>query len=168
VAYDPTVEGRFDLYKRSMHDLLHPRERGAKITFTDGDIVLDIGIRTWDGKQEKALVGSGQIRIPKGTSVGMVGGLLHKEFIDDLYLAKRDPAKLEARGKGDIVPELKAIADELIRNPEQFADVLAAKRDFLKQRYDTCQEDVENGGHRFGEDLSEADKNALIAFVATL
>jgi len=167
-AYDPTVEGRFDLYKRSMHDLLHPRERGAKITFTDSDIVLDVGIRTWDGKEEKALVGSGQIRIPKGTSVGMVGGLLHKEFIDDLYLAKRDPAKLEARGKGDIVPELQAIADELIRNPSQFADVLAAKRDFLKQRYDTCQEDVENGGHRFGEDLSEADKSALIAFVATL
>ena len=28
--------------------------------------------------------------------------------------------------------------------------------------------EVENDGHRFGEDLPDADKKALIAFVATL
>jgi len=34
--------------------------------------------------------------------------------------------------------------------------------------YSSCSTEIENDGHRFGEDLSEADKNALIAFLATL
>ena len=32
----------------------------------------------------------------------------------------------------------------------------------------SCTADIENDGHRFGEDLPEADKKALIAFLATL
>ena len=32
----------------------------------------------------------------------------------------------------------------------------------------TCTAEIENDGHRFGEDLSDADKKALIAFLATL
>ena len=116
----------------------------------------------------KALVGDGQIRIAKGTSVGMIGGLLHKDFVGDLYLALRDPARLEAAGKADAVPELKAIAADLVRNPGEFAAVLKDKRAFIRQRYVTCLDEVENGGHRFGEDLPESDKKALTAFVATL
>jgi hypothetical protein len=168
MAYDPSVEGRYELYKRSMHELLNPRERGVKATLTDSDIIVDIGIRKWDGKKEEALVGSGRIVIPKGTSVGMIGGLLHKGLIDDLYLAKRDPTQLEGAGKGDSVPELKAIVDELLRNPGKFADMIKEKRDFIRQRYATCMIDVENGGHRFGEDLAESDKKAVTAFLATL
>ena len=42
------------------------------------------------------------------------------------------------------------------------------KRDFVQQHYATCLDVVENGGHRFGEDLSEADKKAVTAFLATL
>jgi hypothetical protein len=168
MPYDATVEGRYELYKRSMHDLLHPKERGSKVTLTDSDIVVDVGIRSWDGKQEKALAGDGQIRIAKGTSLGMLGGLLHKDFVGDLYLALRDPARLEAAGKADAVPELKAIAAELVRNPGEFAAVLKDKRAFIRQRYVTCLDEVENGGHRFGEDLPETDKKALTAFVATL
>ena len=167
-AYDPTVEGRFEIYKRSMHDLLHPRERGTKVTVTDSDIIIDAGIRTWDGKQERPLAEIGRLRIPKGTSVGMIGAFLHKEFIDDLYLAKRDPARLESVGKAEIVPQLQAIVDELMRNPARFVDVLKEKRDFVQQHYATCLDVVENGGHRFGEDLSEADKKAVSAFLATL
>jgi hypothetical protein len=168
IAYDASVEGRYQLYKRSMHDLLHPKERGNKVTLTDADVIVDIGIRTWDGSREKALAGDGQIRIAQGTSVGAIGGLLHKDLIVDLYLAARDPGKLEAAGKADAVPELKAIAAELLRNPAEFAAVLRDKRAFIRQRYLTCQDEVENGGHRFGEDLPEADKKALTAFLATL
>ena len=36
------------------------------------------------------------------------------------------------------------------------------------QAYSSCTADVENDGHRFGEDLPDADKKALIAFLATL
>ena len=166
--YDASVDGRFRLYTQSMHDLLNPKARGIKMTLTDQDIIVDLGIRSWDGKQEKALVGSGRALIPKGTSAGFIGGLLHKEFIGDLYRAKRDPRLLEASGKKALVPELQGIADDLLKNPDRFVEVLRQKRSFLQANYETCTQEVENEGHRFGEDLSEADKNALIAFLATL
>lgn len=168
LPYDASVAGRYELYKRSMHDLLHPKERGIKTTLTDYDIVVDLGIRRWDGKEEKALVGNGQVVIPKGSSAAFVGGLLHKNLIGDLYLAKRDPAALEAAGRKDLVPQLTIIADSVLGDPARFVDVLREKRDFLSKNYLTCTEVVENAGHRFGEDLSENDKKALIAFVATL
>jgi len=85
-----------------------------------------------------------------------------------LFLAKRDPAKLEAAGKKAIIPRLQAIADDVLKNPARIVDVLKENRDFMKANYDSCTAEVENEGHRFGEDLSEADKKALIAFLATL
>jgi len=166
--YETSVDGRFRLFVASMNDLLNPKSRGIKMTLTDQDILVDLGIRSWDGKQEKAIVGSGQARVPKGIPAGFIGGLLHKDFIGDLYRAKRDPAVLEATGKKALVPELRGIADELLKNPERFVDVLLQKRQFLQANYQTCMQDVENECHRFGEDLSEADKKALIAFLATL
>jgi hypothetical protein len=39
---------------------------------------------------------------------------------------------------------------------------------FVQRYYSNVLERVENAGHRFGEDLSEREKQALIAFVATL
>ena len=41
-----------------------------------------------------------------------------------------------------------------------FVDILREKRDFLSTNYETCTQEIENEGHRFGEDLSEADKKA--------
>ncbi len=166
--YDPSVEGRFKLYKQSMYELLHPKERGTKTTLTDDDVIVDLGVRTWDGKQEKALFGLGEVRIARGNHAGFLNGLMHKEFIDDLYLAKRNPARLEAAGKKDIVPELQSIADDLLKHPGRFVEIVREKRDFLRTRYDTCMQEVENEGHRFGEDLSEEDKKALTAFLATM
>ena len=168
MRYDASVQGRFDLYKRSMYELLHPKERGVKLTLTDNDVIVDLGLRTWDGRQEKGLFGLDGMRVTKGTPAGFIGGFLHKDFIDDLYLAKRDPARLEAAGKKDIVPQLQGIADDLLKNPARFVEVLNEKRDLLNTRYETCMQQVENDGHRFGEDLSEADKQALTAFLATL
>ena len=71
-------------------------------------------------------------------------------------------------GKAEIVPELQAIVDEILRNPARFVAVLEEKRDFVRRYYATCVDEVENAGHRFGEDLSETDKRALTAFLATL
>src|SRR5688500_16384530 len=156
------------LYLQFLHELLIPKECGTKMTLTDEDIIVHLGIRTCAGKQEKALFGSGQARIPKGTSAGFIGGLLHKEFIGDLYRAMRAPALLETAGKKALVPELQGIADDLLKDPGRFVDVLKQKRQFLQTHYQTCMQEVENEGHRFGEDLSEADKKALIAFMATL
>ena len=167
-VYDPSVAGRFDLYKRSMIELLHPKERGIKQTLTDYDVIVDIGLRNWDGKTEKPLVGTGVVKFPKGSYAGLLNGFEHKQFIDDLFLAKRDPAKLEATGKKEIIPELQAIADDLRKNPARFVAVLKEKSAFIQKHYETCTQTVENEGHRFGEDLPEADKKALTAFLATL
>ena len=60
------------------------------------------------------------------------------------------------------------MADEVLKHPARFVDILREKRDFLSANYETCTQEIENEGHRFGEDLSEADKKALTAFLATL
>ena len=108
------------------------------------------------------------MKIPQGASAGFINGLLHKQLIGDIVLAKRDPARLEAAGKKALVPTLQAIADEVIAQPGRFVAILREKRDFLSANYQTCDQLVENEGHRFGEDLSEADKKAVTAFLATL
>ena len=166
--YDPSVEGRFELYKRSMAELLHPTSRGRKITLTNADLLIDMGIRPLEGKVEKPLHGFGQVKIPMGTSAGYLNGLQHKQLVGDLFLAKRDPARLEAAGKKALVPTLQAIADEVLKNPSRFVDVLRQHHDFIAANYQSCDQLVENEGHRFGEDLSEADKKAVTAFLATL
>ena len=47
-------------------------------------------------------------------------------------------------------------------------DITAVEGDFIQSYYSNVLERVENAGHRFGENLSEREKQALIAFVATL
>ncbi len=168
LRYDPTVEGRFELYKRSMHELLNPKERGSKRTLTNADLIIDLGIRPLEGKTEKPLGGFGQLKIPAGTSAGFLNGLQHKQLVDDLFLAKRHPDKLEASGKKDLLPTLQAMAEDILKQPTRFVDILREKRDFLSANYETCTQEIENEGHRFGEDLSEADKKALTAFLATM
>ncbi|MQM31994.1 MAG: hypothetical protein CRU78_16375, partial [Candidatus Accumulibacter phosphatis] len=168
LRYDPSVEGRFELYKLSMFQLLNPKERGTKRTLTNADLIIDVGIRPLDGKTEKPLFGFGQVKIPAGSSAGFLNGLMHKQLIGDLFLAKRHPDKLEAAGKASLLPTLQTIADEIIKNPSRFVEILREQRDFISANYETCTEEIENQGHRFGEDLSEADKKALTAFLATL
>ena len=168
MPYDASVDGRFRLYVESMRELLNPRERGTKVTLTDQDIIVDLGIRAWDGKQEKPLGGFGQVRIPAGTPAGYIGSLLHKDLIGDLYRSKRYPEALEKAGKKALIPELQALADQIVKEPARFVDIMRDKRSFVQANYTTCMQDVENEGHRFGEDLQDADKKALIAFLATL
>ncbi|WP_298595771.1 cytochrome c [Zoogloea sp.] len=168
LRYDPSVDGRFELYKRSMHELLNPAARGRKVTFTNADLLIDVGIRPLDGKVEKPLGGFGQVKIPMGASAGFLNGLLHKQLIADLYLAKHDPARLEAAGRKALVPTLQAITEEVLKEPKRFVDILRERRDFLSANYVSCDQLVENEGHRFGEDLSDADKKAVTAFLATL
>ena len=66
------------------------------------------------------------------------------------------------------VATVRAIADEVLKNPSRFVDVLRQHHDFIAANYQSCDQLVENEGHRFGEDLSEADKKAVTAFLATL
>jgi hypothetical protein len=162
------VDGRFELYKRSMHELLNPKERGSKRTLTNADLLIDVGIRPLEGKTEKPLGGFGQVKIPMGASAGFLNGLQHKQLIGDLFLAKRHPAQAGSRrqeglwshpaGNGRRRPEAPG---PLRRHPAREARLPQRQLPDLHQ-------EIENEGHRFGEDLSEADKKALTAFLATL
>jgi hypothetical protein len=176
--YDASVEGRFKLYVASMEDMLNPARRIPKALKLDEDIVLDIGPRLWDGRDEKKLAGF-TVRIPAGTSAGRVGNFQHKPFIVDLVTVKLRPKELEARyaarygaeNAGKLVAEMNGIASTIVGDPGKLVDAITAARDrlpLLWEAYSSCTEEVENAGHPFGENLSPADKKALIAFLATL
>ena len=47
-------------------------------------------------------------------------------------------------------------------------DLTQADGQFIQTYYSNVLEQVENTGHRFGAELSEQEKQALIAYLATL
>jgi hypothetical protein len=173
--YDPSVEGRFKLFVASMQELLTPEEqRPAKITTFDADVLIPLGLRLKDGEQEKQLFGL-TVTIPAGTrSAGLVS-FQHKPFVGDLLLAATKPQELEAKlvkqlgdkdGKA-LAAEVRAVGAAMAKEPAKLVETI---RKFPKviEAYSSCTADVENVGHRFGTDLSDAEKKALIAFLATL
>jgi len=56
----------------------------------------------------------------------------------------------------------------VLKHPARFVEILREKHEFIAANYVSCDQLVENEGHRFGEDLSDADKKAITAFLATL
>jgi mono/diheme cytochrome c family protein len=178
--YDPSVEGRFTLYTLSMQALLNPAQRIPKVTLLNEDVTLRVGPRLWDGTDKERLLGF-ELTIPseidgRGVTAGTLGNFQHKAFIVDLVRARTAAGELErslnARlGKETgkkVLADLKAVAQEVAGKPNGLVEALRARPYLIKHVYSSCTAEVENEGHRFGEDLSEADKNALIAFLATL
>lgn len=178
--YDPSVEGRFKLYTLSMQALLNPAQRIPKVTLLNEDVTLRLGPRLWDGTDKERLLGF-ELTIPseidgRGVTAGTLGNFQHKAFIVDLVRAKTAPDELERSlakrlGKESarkVLADLQAVAREVTGKPNGLVEALRARPYLIKQVYSSCTAEVENAGHRFGEDLSEADKNALIAFLATL
>ena len=113
--------------------------------------------------------------IPAGTSVAGMASFQHKAFVNDMIAAKLRPQELAARlsqqlgdteGKA-VIAELGAIVGEIAKDPERLVDTIR-RHPRLAEIYSSCTAQVENEGHRFGEDLPDADKKALIAFLATL
>lgn len=165
-AYNPSVDGRFRLYVESMRELLNPDKRATKVKKLDQDIVLDLGPKVFDGEDEEKLFGF-TLRVPAGTAAGALGNFQYKKFVGDIVLAKLDRKTLESRHGKAMADELATVADEIIAKPDALVNTIKQRPALLKF-YSTCLDVVENKGHRFGQDLSEADKNALIAFIATL
>lgn len=174
VEYDPSVEGRFKLFKASMEELLNPSRRQAKISKFDVDVPIVLGPRLWDGSEEKQIFGL-TLTIPAGSNASALGNFLHKEFVGDMVRMKTHPQAVEAKmikllgpAEGQqMVSALRALMGEVMKNPKDFANAIK-QRPRLAQIYSSCTADVENDGHRFGEALSDADKRALIAFLATI
>jgi len=173
--FDPSVDGRFKLFVDSMQELLTPEEkRPAKLTRFDLDVPISVALRLNDNGTEKELYGL-TVVVPKGTASAALGNFQHKQFVNDLGLASLRPADLESKltqqlGEKDgkeMAQQLQTVKADLLKDPAKMLDTVR-KYPKIVEAYSSCLSSVENGGHRFGTDLSDADKKALIAFLATL
>ncbi|MGH8177957.1 MAG: cytochrome c [Steroidobacter sp.] len=173
-AFDPSVRGRFDLYKASMDELLNPDRRTPKITRFSDDVPIAFGPRLWDGKEEKQVLGFSVV-IPAGASAGALGNFQHKRFVGDLVQSKLHPdvlrlrlaKELGAQRGGDVFAAINEIREEVTRDPATMVEEIRKRPELLKI-YGACGALIENEGHRFGEGLSAGDKKALTAFLATI
>ena len=168
--FDPSVEGRFKLYKASMQDLLNPAKRVPKVTLFNHDVVIKLLPKLSEGNVERYV--DATIVLPENTPSSRIGNFRHKEFADDLVLSKVDYNKLEAKyvarygqeaGK-NVAATIRDKAKELVADPKNLLMIGAE----LREVYSNSLMLREDDGHRFGEDLSDTDKQALIAFLATL
>jgi hypothetical protein len=171
--FDPSVEGRYELYKTSMQMLLNPDERIPKLATLDREVIVDVAPQVKIGDLETGL----SLRIPEGFPAVMLNSLRYQDLLQDAVLAERDPAKLERKYETLMAPEqlaelkegLGRIRAELLSvDGFKMLDITAVQSEFIQRYYSNVLERVENAGHRFGENLSEREKQALIAFVATL
>ncbi len=173
--YDPSVEGRFNLYVDSMRELLNPDKRTPKITLLNEPIVLDLGPKLWDGEEVQKVLGF-RLEVPSGTPAGLLGSFQFKQFTIDLVhsklkrdaLMKRLTRELGNAEAGKVMSALDGIRAEVTDNPSQLLTAIHKRLPLLLDIYSNCTATVENAGHRFGENLSDSDKDALIAFLATL
>ncbi|MEO7192736.1 MAG: cytochrome c [Vicinamibacterales bacterium] len=171
--YDPSVEGRFKLFKASMEELLNPNKRMPKVTLINEPIIIDGPNFTGDERGFR-------LQVPAGIPSAIIGNLRHKEFVQDLVLAKTNVAALKAKYRptyGDKTDEIAATLQRILqeltvgvaKDPESVVARIGEEYlPFIQRMYSNSMVDVENEGHPFGQGLPAQDKQALIAFLATL
>lgn len=171
--YDPSVEGRYDLYRASMDELLYPDRRIPKMPVLDRDIIIDVAAKLRIGELETGLA----LRIPQGYPAVALNSLRFKDLLQDIVLVARDPEKFEqkyatlltAEQRAELRAGLMEVRAMLLAAPGPvILDLVGDRGDFVQRYYSNALQRIENAGHRFGEDLSDRDKQALIAFLATL
>jgi hypothetical protein len=187
--YDPSVEGRYELFVASMQALLNPDRRLPKMFVLDHDMVIDIAPKVELLDRQIGLT----LTIPAGFPAIDVNSLRYKDMIQDLVLVSRDPDKFEAKyaalltddKRAELRDGLMAIRAELLDtatitgiqlvldNEEAVVGevqglTLQVGNDFVQRYYSNVLARRENDGHRFGESLNGTEKESLIAFLATL
>ena len=173
-AYDPSVDGRFALFKESVRDLLNPKQRMPKITRLAEDVVIPIGPR-YVGVKQGSETGI-EVRIPQGTPAVILANLNHKALLKDLVLASTDKPRLRAElvaqwGDKDgaaAADQIEAMLAAILKSPGNVVEIAREYRPEIQKLYSNSTAIVENTGHLFGEDLSDQDKDSLTAFLATL
>ena len=167
-AYNASIPGRFKLYQASMDELLTtPERRSRKVALLSEDVVIEPGPKLWDPihKQWRTF----RVVIPAGVPQSMVQNLLYKDLIADMTLSVTDPSTLRKKvGRDEDVQELKGMLQEFATNLSAPMNVVQKHERLVKKFYMTNTDFVENEGHPFGTGLSDREKKALIAFVATL
>ena len=187
--FDPSVEGRYELYKASMQQLLNPDRRIPKIFVLDRDIVIDIAPKVELLDRDLGLT----LTIPAGFPAIDVNSLRYKDMVQDLVLVGRDPGKFDAKYATLLTAaEREELRDGLAAIRAALVETAHAQRHRAgarprggggrpragpdppgRQRLRPAlllepARAPENDGHRFGEALNGPDKQALIAFLATL
>ena len=118
-----------------------------------------------------------RVRLPKGYPAVLLNSLRYKDLLQDIVLSRSDPAKLEAKYREILTPaQFEELKDGLgrvrvpltARDGPYTLDITVTEREFIQSYYSNSLTRVENAGHRFGADLPDRDKQALIAFLATL
>lgn len=168
-AFNPGVEGRYELFKASMEALLNPDQRIPKIIRLDRDIPLPILPKLeiqLDNSQSIPVPAAFTILFPKGFPAAQLGNFNYKQFVQDLLTAVQDPTSPFIHHR---LSEFQSLLESLRKNPETFT-ILTVRENFKRKlwRYFTSTALVENQGHRFGETLSSQEKGYLMAFLATL
>jgi hypothetical protein len=173
LPFDPSVAGRYQLYKDSMQELLNPSRRLRKVTLTDEDIVIDVAPNFKIGPFEGGL----SIRLPKGKPAILINSLRYKDLLQDIVLSRLDQNKFDDKYRGILTAERSRELRDNLRNLDldigqsqgRFTiDISDSTRAFIQAYYSNVLGRVENAGHTFGQDLPEREKRALIAFLATL
>jgi mono/diheme cytochrome c family protein len=174
--FDPSVEGRLKLYRASMDELLNPAKRGNKVTNFNTEVVIRVVPKSENSENREFLERylHRTIVFPAGIPVARIGNFQHKDFVADLVALKKNKDELKARlaarhgsQRGEqVFEELKMRAQDFL-DPDK--PVFTVNKDsILLEAYSNSPTLRENDGHRFGEDLSDKDKQALTAFLATL
>lgn len=172
--FDPSVEGRWKLFKASMEELLNPDRRISKMFITNEDIIVDVAAEL---KIHGFKIGGLSLRIPKGFPAVMLNSLRYKDLIQDILLLDSDRKQLEDKYKTlltaeqfkDLTEGLTRLRTTLLSNRNNFTlDIGFVESAFIQTYYSNLLSRVENTGHLFGEKLTEREKQALIAFLATL
>jgi mono/diheme cytochrome c family protein len=171
--FDPSVEGRWKLFRTSIEVLLYPERRVPKMFLTAEDIIVDAA-------PDLSLAGieaGFSLRVPKGTPAIMLSSLRYKDLIQDLVLIDADPERLAAKYAAILAPQqfeelstgLAQLRGELVAAAARFElDITKEEVAFVQRYYSNVLDRLENGGHLFGTDLTDAEKQALIAYLATL
>jgi hypothetical protein len=110
-----------------MHELLH-RRSGQDHADQRGSAHRSGRLRPLEGKPEKPLGGFGQVKIPMGASAVSQRPAAQAADRRPLPRQARPGAAGEAAGKKALVPTLQGIADEVLKNPARFVEILREKR----------------------------------------
>jgi hypothetical protein len=156
-----------------MEALLNPDSRIPKMATLDRDIIIDVASEIRIGDLDIGLA----LRVPQGYPAVALNSLRFKDMIQDMVLAARDPERFDEKyatlltdaQRAELKQGLLDLRGTLISQPGPVVlDLVGDLGAFVQRYYSNLLGRIENTGHRFGEDLSEREKQALIAFVATL
>jgi len=159
---DPSTSGRIAAFQDAMEKLLWPQKRAgiSSILHTSTQSYIDFPMTYLPGVVRKIISG-GYLRIgpiPANTPINLLANA-------DLDLSNPhgtiDRVKLLAK----VQNELLRIKLEKLNQEEAQAALMKLVPDLLK--VSKCPDFIEDRGHYFGTQLSDADKHALIEFVKT-